>query len=64
MMLQDAIIDQAKNKGNFESGIVSLNGMRSIQSLSRELLHVDKTSGELCSERVCVCVSVCLQAVM
>lgn len=61
MMLQDAIIDQAKNKGSFESGIVSLNGMRSIQSMSRELLHVDKTSGALCSgQRAYVCVRVCM----
>ena len=60
MMPQDAIIDTAKNKGNFESGIVSLNGMRSIECMSRELLHVDKTSGLLYSkERVCVCVCVC-----
>lgn len=61
--LQDAIIDMAKNKGSFESGIVSLNGMRSIECISRELLHVDNTSGvsgveERESVYVCVCVCV------
>ena len=66
MVLQDAFIDMAKNKGNYESGIVSLTGMRSIECMSRELLHVDKTSGKLCSgerererESVCVRASVC-----
>ena len=63
MVLQDAFIDMAKNKGNYESGIVSLTGMRSIECMSRELLHVDKTSGKLCSgerERECACVRVCV----
>lgn len=46
-VMQDAIIDQAKNKGNYESGIVNLHGMQSIKCISRELLHVDKTSGVL-----------------
>ena len=35
----------AKNKGKYENGIVSLQGMQSIKCISRELLHVDKTSG-------------------
>ena len=54
-VLQDAVIDMAKNKGNYESGIVSLQGMQSIQCISRELLHVDKTSGvSWCGEKGCV----------
>ena len=48
IVLQDAIIDMAKNKGNYENGIVNLHGVRSITCVSRELLHVDKTSGVPC----------------
>lgn len=53
----------AKNKGNYESGIVNLQGMQSIMCISRELLHVDKTSGmSRCEERACMCIRLGLWA--
>ena len=45
LIVQDALVEMAKNKGKFESGIVSLQGMQSIKVISRELLHVDPSSG-------------------
>lgn len=44
-VVQDATIELAKTKGKYENGIVSLQGMTSIASISRELLHVDPASG-------------------
>ena len=44
-VVQDATIELAKTKGKYENGIVSLQGMTSITSISRELLHVDPASG-------------------
>ena len=45
-VLQDALVEMAKNKGKYENGIVSLQGMQSIKVISRELIHVDSSSGK------------------
>ena len=44
-VLQDALVEMAKHKGKYENGIVSLQGMQSIKVISRELIHVDSSSG-------------------
>ena len=55
--VQDAIIEEAKNKGQYEHGIVNLQA-QSINTISRELLHVDPSSG-ICQSPPAMCLHCC-----
>lgn len=50
--MQDALTEEAKNKGKYEHGIVTLQA-QSIATISRELLHVDTCSGERFAQYKC-----------